>query len=126
VPLYVDRRDLPILRLRYVGEYSEAELLRFLSEIDSVLKLPGRKACIIDLRQAKAGTARQRTLQGAWIRENEGVLARDFAAAALVTDSAIIRGTITAVFWIRPLPMPTHVTATVTDAERWLASYIAD
>jgi len=113
------------LRLIYAGAYTDAELLQFLSEIDSALKVPGRKACVIDLTAAKAGTARQRGLQGEWIRTNEILLARDFAAAAVVTDSALIRGTVTAVFWIRPLPMPTHVTATVAEAEQWLAPFLS-
>ena len=126
MPLYVDRRGLPILRLRYIGRYSDDELLQFLSEIDSVLKLPGRKACMIDLIAAKAGNARQRRLQGDWIHQNEELLARDFSAVAIVTDSAVMRGVVTAVFWIRPLPIPTCVAATTGDAERWLAPYIVD
>jgi hypothetical protein len=42
-----------------------------------------------------------------------------------VTDSAIIRGTVTAVFWIKPLPLPTHVASTLGAAERWLAPFLA-
>jgi hypothetical protein len=124
LPLYVDRSELPILRLRYAGTYSDAELLQFLSEVDAVLKVPGRKVGLIDLTDAKPGGAKQRRMQGDWIRENEELLAREVIAAVVVTDSAIIRGTVTAVFWIRPLPMPTHVAATLADAERWLAPYV--
>jgi hypothetical protein len=125
LPLNVIRDDLPILRLRYVGEYSDAELATFLGEIDAVLKEPGEKVGVIDLVQATPGSATQRRIQAEWIRTNERVLAQAFRAAAIVTDNALIRGTVTAVFWIRPLPMPTHMAATVADAERWLAPYIA-
>ena len=125
MPLFVERQTLPLLRLTYVDDYSDAELSRFLLEIDGILELPGRKAALIDLTRAKAGSAKQRQMQGAWISSNEKKLERDIVAAAIVTDSAIIRGTVTAVFWIRPLPLPTRVAATVAQAEVWLAPYLS-
>lgn len=125
LPLYIDRENLPLLRLRYLGDYSDAELVQFLRKLEAVLELPGRKAAVIDLSEAGVGTATQRQMQANWIGKYEQVLAREFSAAAIVTDSAIIRGTVTAVFWIRPLPFPTRVTATVKLAEEWLAPYLA-
>lgn len=125
MPLQVERQALPLLRLTYIDTYSDAELEQFLREIEAVLALPGRKACLIDLTRAKAGSAKQRQMQGDWIKTHESVLERDFAAAAIVTDSAIIRGTVTAVFWIRPLPFPSHVAASIDKAQVWLAPYLA-
>jgi hypothetical protein len=126
MPLHVDRQNLPLLRLEYLGDYTDDELIRFLQEISAVLRTTsGRKTCLIDLRKATAGTARQRKLQAGWIGDNEEALAKDFAAAAIVTSSALIRGTVTAVFWIRPLPLPTNIVATVAQAEAWLAPFLA-
>lgn len=125
MPLLVERQNLPLLRLTYVGDYTDEELARFLLEIDSVLALPGRKACLIDLTRATAGSATQRQMQAAWISRQEKTLQRDFVAAGIVTDSAIIRGTVTAVFWIRPLPLPSKVFATIEQAEAWLAPQLA-
>ena len=125
MPLLIDRKNLPVLQLRYVGDYSDAELAVFLRELDDVLKAPGRKLCIFDLSKATTGTARQRQLQGEWIKRNEQALKREFAAAAIVTDSAIIRGAVTAIFWVRPLPFPTRIVATLESAEVWLAPHLA-
>jgi len=111
--------------LQYVEDYSDAELAVFLEELEQVFAIPGRKVCVIDLTQARPGTALQRQQQAAWISKHEAALARGFAAAAIVTDSAIIRGTVTAVFWIRPLPFPTRMAATLAIAEAWLAPYRA-
>jgi hypothetical protein len=124
VPLYVEREELPVLRLRFVEDYTDDELQEFLCELDAVLALAGRKVCIIDLNQATPATAKQRKLITDWIRDNDSVLSRDFSAAAIVTDSALIRGTVTAVFWIRPLPLPTHVAATMEEARDWLRPYL--
>ena len=124
MPLYVDRETLPLLRLRYVGDFSDAELSEFLQKLEAVLAVPGRKVCLFDLSSATAGSAKHRQIQAAWIGKHEQALARGFAAAAIVTDSAIIRGAVTAVFWIRPLPFPTHVTASIASAEAWLRPYL--
>lgn len=125
MPLVIDRKSLPMLRLRYIGDFSDAELAVFLSGLDELLQLPGRKVCVFDLTKATTGTPRQRQIQGAWIAKNEEALARGFAAAAIVTESAIIRGAVTAIFWIRPLPFPTRVVATLEAAEAWLAPHLA-
>lgn len=125
MPLLIDTHALPLVKLAYVGEFTDDELSAFLGQMDSVLELPGRKVCLMDLRTATTGTAKQRSMQGKWIATNEDIIAREFLAAALVTDRAIIRGTITAIFWIRPLPIPTHVAASLAAAEQWLAPYLA-
>ena len=125
MPLVVDRTHLPELRLCYVGDFSDAELKVFLNDLEALLQVPGPKVCVIDLTHATTATARQRQLQAAWIRKNEAALARDFAAAAIVANNAIVRGTVTAIFWLRPLPFPTHVASTLASAEAWLAPYRA-
>ncbi len=43
------------------------------------------------------------------------------AGYALVTSSAIIRGVLTATFWIAPPGYPTHVCKTPEEAFQWLA-----
>ena len=125
MPLYVDQSELPLLQLKYVGAYTDEELYQFLREVDGVLGHPGKKLGLVDLVGADPGTARQRRLHAEWISERKGLLARSFAAAAIVTDNALIRGTVTAVFWIAPLPLPTHVAASVARAQEWLAPYMA-
>jgi hypothetical protein len=124
LPLYVERDTLPLLRLRYVGDFSDAELSGFFHELEAILALPTRKVCLFDLRAATPGSAEQRQLQGAWIKRHQQALAKGFAAAAIVTDSALIRGAITAVFWISPLPFPSHVAPSLRAAEEWLAPYL--
>ena len=125
MPLFVERDALPIVRLKYVGLYSDAELERMLRELNAVLELPGKKVALLDLTKAKGASATQRQVQAQWIGTHDKQLRRDFVAAAIVADSAVIRGIVTAVFWIRPLPLPTEITQTIAKAEAWLAPHIA-
>jgi len=124
LPLYVDQRELPLLQLRYVGPYSDDELYALLRQMEVVLTLPGKKVGIVDLTHADAGTAKQRRMHAEWIGGHKQALAHAFSAAVIVTDNALIRGTVTAVFWVAPLPLPTHVAPTVERAQAWLAPFL--
>lgn len=42
-------------------------------------------------------------------------------ASAIVSRSAIVRGALTALTWLRPLPYPVKVFSTVEDARDWCA-----
>jgi hypothetical protein len=101
-------------------------MLDFFEQLESTLLLPGRKVGLIDLSKAVVSPPTQRQQHGAWIATHEAKLRAQFIAAAIVCDNALIRGGITAVFWIRPLPLPTHVAPSLQQAESWLAPYLAE
>lgn len=125
MPLHVDLENLPVLRLTYIGDFTDDELRDFLSAIEEALRLPGRKVAMIDLLRATAATSGQRKRQAQWIGANEPQLGRDFAATVIITDRALMRGIVTAIFWMHPLPHPTQVVASLDAATRWLAPHIA-
>jgi DNA-binding transcriptional regulator YbjK len=124
MPIHVDSHRLPLLHIRYDGPFSDQELGTYLSQLDDVLRTPGRKVAIIDLLTAVAPPASQRRAQAAWIERNEALLRQNFTATAIVTDSALIRGVVTAIFWVRPLPYPTQVVEGMEAAREWLAPYL--
>ena len=123
MPIVVDVRTLPIVRIAYIGDYSDDELTTYLATLQRLFTMPGRKVAVLDVLKGTVATAHQRKRQAAFIERNEDLLRRDFAAAAIVLDSALLRGAVTAIFWMRPLPMPTQIVATVDAALTWLAPY---
>jgi len=72
----------------------------------------GPHVLILDMRDGNAGsTAAQRAKVAEWIEKNEALLrAKRQIAHVLVFDNAIMRGIVTAVFWLRP-PANPHYTA---------------
>ena len=42
------------------------------------------------------------------------------AGYAFVIDSAVVRGILTAILWLAPMPAPHVVVSTVEEGERWL------
>jgi hypothetical protein len=126
VPLTIDTSELPLLRIAYLGDFSDGELEQFLAQLSVVVRRPGKKCGLIDLRGATNASARQRKRQARWIRDNVEVLERDVSAAVIVTDSAIMRGIVTAIFWIRPLPCPTQIEPTLVRGLAWIRPFLEE
>ena len=76
----------------------------------------GPHVLILDMTEGNAGsTAAQRARVADWIEANEGLLrAGRQLAHVLIFDSAMVRGIVTAVFWLRP-PANPHFTARSID-----------
>lgn len=124
MPITIDSSDPPLLRIRYDGAFSDGELHAYLTRLDEVVRTAGKKVALIDLRAAVGAPASQRRAQADWIRSHEHRLKRDVLAAAFVTENALIRGVVTAVFWIRPLPLPTTIVADMNSAKAWIEPYL--
>ena len=123
MPIRVDASSAPFVRIAYIGDYTDAELEAYLSILKRIIRLPSRKVGLIDCSEATVATPSQRRRTAEFIGEHEALLRRDFLACAIVLDSALLRGAVTAVFWLRPLPLPTEITGTVALAAAWLEPY---
>lgn len=78
----------------------------------------GPHVLIMDMTRGTAGaTAAQRARVAAWIEENEPLFkAGKQIAHVMVIDSAVIRGIVTAVFWLRPPANPHYTARTLNEA----------
>lgn len=77
----------------------------------------GLHVLILDLTHGNAGaTAAQRRRMAAWIAQNERLLKSRQLAHVLVVNSAVVRGIITAVSWIRPPANPQHTAKNMNEA----------
>jgi hypothetical protein len=84
----------------------------------------GRKLAILyDLTQASPLSPQQRRMQAEWIRQFEQLGRAVTLGVAFVTASAIIRGVLTAIFWVRPPYSPHHVCTELDDGLDWLFSH---
>jgi len=78
----------------------------------------GPHVLIIDMTAGNAGaTAAQRAKVAEWLEANDSLLkAKKQLAHIMVVNSAVVRGIITAVFWVRPPVNPHHVVSTLDEA----------
>ncbi|MET0342122.1 MAG: hypothetical protein ABW252_14050 [Polyangiales bacterium] len=111
------------MQIAYIGDYSDAELETYLSTLQRIIRFPGRKVGLIDCCDATVATPSQRRRMADFITANEAILRRDFLACAIVLNNALLRGAVTAVFWLKPLPLPTEITGSVKEALAWLEPF---
>jgi hypothetical protein len=108
----------PIVVSAIYGKEHSEPMLREAYALWTDLMLRGQHVLIMDMTMGTAGaTAAQRARVAAWIEANDALLrAKRQLAHIFVLDSAIMRGVITAVEWLRPPVNPHHTARNVDEA----------
>jgi hypothetical protein len=118
----VTTTDWPILLTDFPsGAVPDDALYSVLAHLEASMKeaLARRERLffITDLTRMRQMTpARQRQLTGSWMKQTADLAKASSVGHATVTPSAILRGIITAVYWIQPSPKPSFSVSTVHEA----------
>ena len=67
----------------------------------------------------------QRKRQAEWQREHERAIREYSLGTAFAISSALVRGDLTAIFWVQPLPNPYFIAVSLAEAERWALAQLA-
>jgi hypothetical protein len=121
--LIFDEAAWPLVYVRYPSNGLNDEGLEvFLERILSYLRRREKFACLIDCRgMTMAHTANQRRRIAEWLAEPElERLSPHASAIAVLFRSALIRGALTAVNWIKTPPAPVKAFGSIADAAPWL------
>ena len=113
----------PLVYVRYPSNgLNDQGLEVFLERVMSYLRRRDRFARLIDCRgMTIAHTANQRRRIAEWLAEPElQRLSPHAIAIAVLFRSALIRGALTAVNWIKPPPEPVKAFGSVADSAPWL------
>jgi hypothetical protein len=116
----VDDSRFPLVVATYDGAVTDAEFDEYLKEItEKTFARPTRSVVIVDATRAVRPNPLQRKRQAEWLKTQEAALKKTNLGTAFVISNALIRGGLTAIFWIAPMPTPTTVVATYAQAEEW-------
>lgn len=119
----VDLGAAQLMCTRIVGARSDAHIAEHLAEYRTILldaERRGQKLVdILEIRHATPPTAKQRRMQSDWNTENEELMRRTLVGFTFVVSSTVMRGIITAIMWIKPLPVSTAVFTELEDAVHW-------
>ena len=121
-----DESRLPLLVVTFVGESTDAEFDAYLARMTQMVRRGSRYGVLFDARAAARPTPRQRQKQADWMKEYAPSLRANNAGIAFVIESAVVRGALTAILWLSPMPTSHNVVATVAQAEEWLAQLLAN
>jgi hypothetical protein len=107
-----DESSFPIIRVEIAGECSDQEYDAYHKKMTELLRKAAssgvKMGVVIDARASEPPTPKQRK--------------RGCTGWSVVLASAVQRGVLTAVLWIRPFPVPHNVAATPAEGEAWLRS----
>lgn len=119
----VDDKQYPLVAIRVSGQIRDEEMSSYLAAMGALIdhaRQTGRRAVhVIDARGSKISSAYQRQMMGAWMKAHDEANRQTCGGFAFVFDSAIIRGALTAVLWICPMPAPHRIFADVGEAMAW-------
>ena len=96
-----------------VSDRAFADAMGWVEELTQTTPRGEKSFMLTDLsRLEEAAPPSQRKYAADFMNRNRDLIQRVSAGAGIVAKSAIVRGGITAVFWIRPPPVETRVVAT--------------
>jgi hypothetical protein len=121
----LDRSQFPLVIVRFRGEMVGNEFENYLTQLDEVYARRERFALVLDAIGGPAPSAKQRKLQADWMRERSDLIREYNAGTAFVLDSMLLRGSLTAILWLQPLPCPHFVCASQSEAVTWALSRLA-
>ncbi len=121
----IDDSRHPIVVVTFVGGATDAEFHDYLARMEQlVIERREINCTILDATAAGNTPAVQRRMQADWLKRNEDLLRQWSAGTAFVITSPIVRGLLTAIFWMSPMAAPHTIVASLDEAEHWAASQL--
>ncbi len=122
MPITIDERRRPIVLVTFVGAPTDAEFDRYLEDMtEQILARRQQTVTILEATRSDSTSAAQRKKQADWLAKHRDDLRRYSLGTAFVIKSAMVRGVLTAIFWLQPMDRPHTIVATLEEAEGWAA-----
>jgi hypothetical protein len=120
MPILWDESRFPLVLLDSVSSTTNADFDVYLTKLTATLGRQQTFGVLLDARKAERPTPIQRQRQAEWMKEHAAALKKHSVGMTFVMDNPIIRGSLTAILWLQPMPMPHAVFKRYDDAETWL------
>lgn len=119
--IHIDESRWPLVVIEWpAGTITDADIEDFLRRSTAQLARGERFGSLHDGVRASGLDSKQRKRMSEHVNLSRALLRRWHVAAAIVADSAMVRGMITAINWVSPPPFPQKQFATRAEAESWL------
>ncbi len=122
----VDTSGAPLLRVTFAGTLDDDAFNAYLAEYRAFLGRGMRYAIVIDASTSGVPSPAQRRLLADSIRDDRPRLRAQCVGGAFVISSTLVRGALTAVLWLQPLPFEYVLVKDVDAAERWCRERLND
>jgi hypothetical protein len=124
MPLQQDDSAWPLVIDTSSGAATDDDIERYVAAHDRYLARRELYAAVLDARGADQMSAAHRRRVAQWLTEHREELRRYHVALAFVSSSALIRGVLTAIYWLHPPPYPYKMFASLDEAKTWAREMI--
>ena len=123
--IHYDDSAWPLVLEATPPESSDSDVLEYINRHRSYLAKKTVYGAVLDVRRARTMSVKHRRMLADWINEQRAELQRYHAAVAVVVSpSPIVRGFVSAVYWLSPPPYPYKIMTSIDDAKAWVAKQI--
>ena len=119
MPVVFERSEFPLVTVRFRGAQTLTEFEGYLAALAELYREGRPFGLVCDSRGAEAPPAVHRKLQADFIAQHGRLIRSLNLGTAFVIDSVLLRGALTAILWLQPLPCPHFVSGDVEEARRW-------
>ncbi len=103
-----------------MGDFGSNAIEKHLAEVETYLDRGERWAAAFEMRNCRVITASERKQYTDLITRRGPHFKQTIQRCALVTESSLHRGALTAITWVVPLPFDVKFFSDSAGAERWL------
>lgn len=113
--ILIDESEAPLYVVRFEGITTDDQFRAYLDHVLRITKRGEMHAMVYDATLAGWIPPSQRKLQADWMREHDK-LNRDLTVClSFVLPSPLLRGVLTAILWLQPMPCPHSVVSTLDE-----------
>ncbi len=120
MPIAIDRGEFPMVVVRYRGAPTLAEFQSYLAALEELYRGGRSFGLVFDSSGGDSPPAMHRKLQADFMAKHERLIRALNMGTAFVIDSVVLRGALTAILWLQPLPCPHFICGEVEEARRWV------
>ncbi|MFT5353910.1 MAG: hypothetical protein ACI9KE_001110 [Polyangiales bacterium] len=121
-----DESRLPLVVVTFRGTVTAEEFEEYLRLLCVNLARRKPTAVVVDSRKMVTMSAAQRKRQAEWIDSNREDLCLFTRGTAFVINNSLMRGALTAIFWLTRYETPYVVVATLEAAEEWALARLSE
>jgi hypothetical protein len=120
----MDESSFPLVVAVFRGPVQLDACDAFLGRLDSFCKERRHFSTIVDMSHGSAPSASERKYIAAGITSRRVALGRHCDGSAFVITNPLLRGAMTAILWVQPLPYPYEIFTTMEAARSYCAGLL--
>ena len=115
----IRRQPNNIYVITFLEVMTDPEYKEHLRAFTAIFDATGPLALVFDGTNARGQPASQRRMMAEWIKANRATLQSKCVALALITPNPLVRGLVTAIFWVSPPPVEHAFFSSLQEGVSW-------